>query len=297
MPGTLICYGDSNTYGYDPHDTNEGRYPKEVRWTGILDTETDWKVENHGVNGRSIPHTVSTVKFACQQVRDWHRKPNSVWLLVMLGTNDLLENPDFTAADVAKRMERFLKRMMEEAGLASRKMRLRLIAPPAMQEGQWVDRPELLTESRNLGKEYKRIAKRPSRHSYRALDNLHILFPCIYIRLFIPFIGIAFLCRHKPACDLHTICPKCHSMINIFPVKNSASNYHWNFPAKLFLIFLFTCNNIPDFLVKIHLIPVSQLIPGKSQVSSCLRSFHYDQICSPVISMCPHFQNQICCPF
>ena len=156
MPGTLICYGDSNTYGYDPHDTNEGRYPKEVRWTGILDTETDWKVENHGVNGRSIPHTVSTVKFACQQVRDWHRKPNSVWLLVMLGTNDLLENPDFTAADVAKRMERFLKRMMEEAGLASRKMRLRLIAPPAMQEGQWVDRPELLTESRNLGKEYKR---------------------------------------------------------------------------------------------------------------------------------------------
>ena len=160
MPGTLICYGDSNTYGYDPHDTNEGRYPKEVRWTGILDTETDWKVENHGVNGRSIPHTVSTVKFACQQVRDWHRKPNSVWLLVMLGTNDLLENPDFTAADVAKRMERFLKRMMEEAGLASRKMRLRLIAPPAMQEGQWVDRPELLTESRNLGKEYKRIAKR-----------------------------------------------------------------------------------------------------------------------------------------
>lgn len=36
MPGTLICYGDSNTYGYDPHDTNEGRYPKEVRWTGIL---------------------------------------------------------------------------------------------------------------------------------------------------------------------------------------------------------------------------------------------------------------------
>lgn len=37
----------------------------------------------------------------------------------MLGTNDLLENPDFTAADVAKRMERFLKRLMEEAGLAS----------------------------------------------------------------------------------------------------------------------------------------------------------------------------------
>ena len=44
MSGTLICYGDFNTYGYDPHDTNEGRYPKEVLWTGILDTETDWQL-------------------------------------------------------------------------------------------------------------------------------------------------------------------------------------------------------------------------------------------------------------
>ena len=50
-------------------------------------------------------------------MRDWHRRPNSVWLWVMLGSNDLLENPDFTAVDVAKRMERFLKRLMEEAGL------------------------------------------------------------------------------------------------------------------------------------------------------------------------------------
>ena len=33
-------------------------------------------------------------------------------------------------------------------------------APPAMQEGAWVDRPEFLTESRNLGKEYQRIARR-----------------------------------------------------------------------------------------------------------------------------------------
>ena len=160
MPGTIICYGDSNTYGFDPHDEEEGRYPRNVRWTGLLDANTDWNIENHGVNGRSIPHTVSTVKFACQQVRDWHRRPHSVWLWVMLGTNDLLENPDFTAKDVAKRMEHFLKRMMEEAGLSSRKMRLRLIAPPAMHEGAWVDRPGLLTESLRLGEEYKKTARR-----------------------------------------------------------------------------------------------------------------------------------------
>lgn len=160
MPGTIICYGDSNTYGYDPFDAEEGRFPKEIRWTGILDEETAWNVENHGVNGRSIPHTVSTVKFACEQVRKWHRHPNSVWLWVMLGTNDLLENPEFTAADVAKRMERFLKRLMEEAGFSSRKMRLRLIAPPHLQKGEWVDSERVYEESRRLGAEYKRTAER-----------------------------------------------------------------------------------------------------------------------------------------
>ena len=29
-----MCFGDSNTYGYIPG--GEGRYPWEVRWTGIL---------------------------------------------------------------------------------------------------------------------------------------------------------------------------------------------------------------------------------------------------------------------
>ena len=50
----LLCYGDSNTYGYDPRSYLGGRYPKTVRWTGLLDAE-GWKVINKGENGRSIP--------------------------------------------------------------------------------------------------------------------------------------------------------------------------------------------------------------------------------------------------
>jgi len=30
----LLCYGDSNTWGYNP--VTRGRYPESVRWTGIL---------------------------------------------------------------------------------------------------------------------------------------------------------------------------------------------------------------------------------------------------------------------
>lgn len=31
---TVLCYGDSNTYGYNP--ANGMRYPESVRWTGRL---------------------------------------------------------------------------------------------------------------------------------------------------------------------------------------------------------------------------------------------------------------------
>ena len=30
----ILCYGDSNTFGYVPEDGS--RYPKNIRWTGIL---------------------------------------------------------------------------------------------------------------------------------------------------------------------------------------------------------------------------------------------------------------------
>ena len=54
MSGTIICYGDSNTYGYDPCVMAGDRYPKEDRWTGILESEIDWKIEDHGICGRCI---------------------------------------------------------------------------------------------------------------------------------------------------------------------------------------------------------------------------------------------------
>lgn len=49
MSGTIICYGDSNTYGYDPCVMAGDRYPEEDRWTGILERETDWKIEDHEI--------------------------------------------------------------------------------------------------------------------------------------------------------------------------------------------------------------------------------------------------------
>ena len=101
MSGTIICYGDSNTYGYDPRSFAGGRYEKNIRWTGILEDRTDWNIRNHGINGRGIPHTSSQIRFACEQVENWGREEPPVWMMVMLGANGLLQEPGFTAVDAA----------------------------------------------------------------------------------------------------------------------------------------------------------------------------------------------------
>ena len=39
----IICYGDSNTYGFDPRIGTSGRHDKNDRWTGILDNMPEYE--------------------------------------------------------------------------------------------------------------------------------------------------------------------------------------------------------------------------------------------------------------
>ena len=49
----LWCFGDSNTYGYDPCGFFGGRYA--VPWPALLAEKTGFQVINDGKNGRMIP--------------------------------------------------------------------------------------------------------------------------------------------------------------------------------------------------------------------------------------------------
>ncbi|MBQ4045108.1 MAG: lysophospholipase, partial [Lachnospiraceae bacterium] len=82
----LLCYGDSNTYGYDPRLCDDDRLPKEERWTGILDLLPEYQVVNQGQNGREIPTMEYEYDFF-RKVLQYHR--DCQVLTIMLGTNDL----------------------------------------------------------------------------------------------------------------------------------------------------------------------------------------------------------------
>lgn len=158
MAETIVCYGDSNTYGYDPRSFMGERYPKEIRWTGLLEKHTGWEIRNCGVNGRCIPHDPSQIRFALEQARGWRRENYPVWLWIMLGTNDLLTEPGFTAWDVAARMENFLELLLSQTGEGE--LPMALIVPPPLEYGAWVNEERLYRESRKLEEAYKKTAEK-----------------------------------------------------------------------------------------------------------------------------------------
>lgn len=145
----LLCYGDSNTFGYDPRSRLGGRYPEDVRWTDLL--RTAHSVTEAGQNGREIPRRETEVS----GLRQLLEQTTPDVLTVMLGTNDLLQSPRFTAVDTAERMERFLTALPVTGGT-----RILLIAPPPMVPGTWVRESRLVEQSALLGDCYQSLAKR-----------------------------------------------------------------------------------------------------------------------------------------
>lgn len=134
----VVCFGDSNTYGYDPRSWLGGRYAGDSRWVDLLAAGTGWDIRNLGENGRCIPRDPVAVL------------ANTELFIVMLGTNDLLQGstPEKTSA----RMKAFLQ------SLPLKPEHILLIAPPPMTLGEWVPDETLVEASRTLARAYKTLA-------------------------------------------------------------------------------------------------------------------------------------------
>lgn len=135
----VICFGDSNTYGYDPRGYFGGRYDVDCRWVDILAAETGWDICNMGQNGREIPAAVPVFPV------------DSDLLIVMLGTNDLLQG--CSPEQAAERLERFLSAVPLD------RSKILLIAPPPVALGAWVTSLQLIDDSRTFARCCKVLAE------------------------------------------------------------------------------------------------------------------------------------------
>ena len=141
----ILCFGDSNTYGYDPRGFFGDRYGAGDRWVDLLAKQTGHECINAGANGREIPRNPYVLRLLTEHA------PVDIFL-VMLGTNDLLQGA--SAKEAANRMETFLHPLLLHC------KQILLTAPPPMKRGAWVPTDELVTESIHLAAEYQLLAEK-----------------------------------------------------------------------------------------------------------------------------------------
>ena len=84
--------------------------------------------------------------------------PETKIVMLMLGSNDLLQHPAATAESVSACMETLLLHMRMVLSAADSKAKLLLVAPPRMTAGAWVTEERLIDESARLGVYYRVLA-------------------------------------------------------------------------------------------------------------------------------------------
>lgn len=140
---TLVCFGDSNTYGTPPLEAlgESRRYPMQERWPGILRASLGegWHVVEEGLPGRTTVHD--------DPIEGAHKNGLTVLpalleshspidlISVMLGTNDLKARFSVGAEDIGFSLERLLGTILASgAGPDGKPPAVLLIAPVPIRE-------------------------------------------------------------------------------------------------------------------------------------------------------------------
>ncbi len=166
---TIVCFGDSNTFGSppmpDPHDRD--RFEPGERWPGVMGQAlgAGWTVIEEGLPGRTSVHD-DPIEGADKNglralpiVLGSHR-PIDV-LVLMLGCNDLKTRFSVTPADIAASVGVLAETVLaSRAGPGGKAPKLLIITPPSITEaGRLADRFRGGAEkSRELAPHYAAVA-------------------------------------------------------------------------------------------------------------------------------------------
>lgn len=147
---TILCFGDSNTWGYDPASAASAhprRHGPGERWTGVLGRELgpEFRIVEEGQNGRTTVH--EDPLNICRKGKDYlpacleSHKPIDL-VILMLGSNDLKATFNMPPGEIANGAG-VLGRMIlaSDAGPNNAAPRLLLVCPPKVAD--MADLPDL----------------------------------------------------------------------------------------------------------------------------------------------------------
>jgi lysophospholipase L1-like esterase len=177
----ILCYGDSNTYGYDG-DTGT-RFERNVRWTGVLQKllGEEYYVIEEGLGGRTtvwddpIEEHKNGKRYLLPCL-DSHKPLDLV--IIMLGTNDLKVRFSLSARDIADGMENLIKTTLKsDCGREGGAPKILLMSPPPIVVlpifAEMLQNSE--EKSKKLAPYYKEIAEK---YKIEFLDVGEIILTC-----------------------------------------------------------------------------------------------------------------------
>ncbi len=163
MERTIVCYGDSNTWGSDPASHN--RFPRNVRWTGLLQRllGDGYYVIEEGNCGRTtvwddpveVDKNGKTYLNPCLV----SHKPIDL-VILMLGTNDLKMRYSVPPSDIARGIGILIKVILNsETGFDGKAPKILVVSPPKL--GKLNEYAEMFAggteKSQDLAKYYRKI--------------------------------------------------------------------------------------------------------------------------------------------
>lgn len=169
---TILCYGDSNTYGLK--SDLQSRYTRDVRWTGVLQKMLgeEYYIIEEGLGGRTTVwddpiEEYKNGKTYLLPCMDSHKPLDLV--VIMLGTNDLKARFSVSAFDVSVSMENLIKTILKsEAGIDFTAPEILLISPVPIRSVQNSELDQMLQgaapKSKMLAPYYEQIAKKYQIH-------------------------------------------------------------------------------------------------------------------------------------
>lgn len=164
---TIVCYGDSNTWGYNP--ATKERYARDERWTGGFRNELGegYLVIEEGLNGRTTvwDDPIEGYKngkdylIPCLETH----KPIDL-IVIMLGTNDLKKRFSLSAFDIAEGAGVLVGIVQKSAtGPGDKAPAVLLLAPPPVAKLAGTDFADMFEgaaeKSGNFAQQYRRVAE------------------------------------------------------------------------------------------------------------------------------------------
>lgn len=129
---SILCFGDSNTWGQKPDKT--GRYPANVRWTGVLQDALgdDYYIIEEGLSSRTTDLEYSKKpgrngRAYLEPCLDSHRPLDLV--ILMLGTNDLKIEFNRSAEQIAAAIKGLVGLIQEKTKQHSASVPILLVSP------------------------------------------------------------------------------------------------------------------------------------------------------------------------